>query len=587
MIRELRGGLIVSFSTLVHSAGTEMLQIPRISRRISLLRAAAPLAALLAALLAFPLPAEELDPASEHVLQAELALQENRYKTASEEYRKAAELSDDVEVARQATRISYSFGFSDDALRSALRWAELDDEDDEALLYVAQLQLRKGDLRDSRRSFRKLLERGQDPMDERLVSLIPFLSEEDPQDAWPLMKELAKPYRDSAPAHYSAGVMALQAEQWKEARKRAERAIELQPEWVKPHLLFARSLLLDGDEEAAIDYTARLIGDDADPDPELRLELAIMYLADERDDDALSQVNQVLLEQPGRTDALRLMAIINYRQDNLDAAWADFQDLLASGRYTMDAFHYLGRIADQRGDHDQAIELYSRVIAGSNAVASQRRAGGIMAQEGREEEALEHLEEFGERHPNFAIDMIQARAQLLASMERYDESLALYERVVSYRPDSESAALGKAELLLRMGSLEDAIGEYRAAVRRWPDSALSLNALGYTLADRTTRYREARRLIRKALELEPESPAIIDSWGWVLYRLGEHEQALAELERAWAGLKDPEVAAHIVEVLWKLDRHDEARAFLAEAEEEFPDNDLLEEIRARAFPDDS
>jgi tetratricopeptide (TPR) repeat protein len=530
--------------------------------------------------------AEGDDEAADHILKAEEALEQNQYKTASEEYRKAAEATDDVEIARQATRVSYSFGFGEDALRSAKRWAELAEDDDEALLYVAQLQLQNGDLRDARRSFRELLERGDEPVDERLVSLIPLLSEEDAEDSYWLMRQLAKPYRDSASANYAAGVMALQADEWKDAREFAERAIKLDSEWVKPHLLFARSLLLGGDAEAAIDYTARLVGDDMDPDPELRLELAIMYMSAERDDDALSQVNQILLEQPSRTDALRLMAIINFRQEHLDAAWSDFQDLLASGHYTMDALHYLGRIADRRKEYDKAIQLYTRVIAGPNAVVSQRRASGIMAEQGDPEEALQHLEEFGERHPGYAIDMLQARAQLLASLERYPEALEVYDRVMEYRPDSESVVLGKAELLLRMGRVEDAIDQYRAAVKRWPDSAMSLNALGYTLADRTDRYREARRLIKKALELEPDSPAIIDSWGWVLYRQGEYEEALQELERAYEGLKDPEVASHIVEVLWKLDRMEEARAVLEEAEVLFPDNHMLESVRERVFPDD-
>lgn len=545
---------------------------------------------LLVAVLTFlaqPVPAAEEDSekANAHLLQAEIELQRNEYKAASEEYAKAAELSDDVEVARQATRVSYSYGFNDDALRSAERWLELDEENDEALLYVAQLQLRNGDLRDARSSFRRLLERGDEPVDERLVALIPFLSEEDPEDADWLMRQLAKPYKNSAAAHYAAGVLALQAGDTDEARERAERAIELKKDWVQPHLLYARSLLLAGDEEAAIDYTERMVGDAADPDPEARLELAIMYLAAERDDDALSQVNQVLLEQPSRTDAIRLMAIINFRKEHLDAAWSDFQDLLASGRHTMDALYYLGRIADRRQDYDQAVSLYSQVIAGQNAVAAQRRASGIMAQEGEPEEALSHLTEFGETHPNYAIDMMQARAQLLASLERFDEALDLYDQVVEYRPDSESVVLGKAELLLRMDKIDEAIDQYRDAVKRWPDSAMSLNALGYTLADRTTRYREAERLIRKALDKEPDSAAIIDSLGWVLYRQGEYEEALVELQRAYKSLKDPEVAAHIVEVLWKLGRLDEAKKTLEDAEVLFPENSILENVRKRVFPE--
>jgi tetratricopeptide (TPR) repeat protein len=316
------------------------------------------------------------------------------------------------------------------------------------------------------------------------------------------------------------------------------------------------------------------------------MELALMMMSAGRDDDALSQVNQILLEQPSRADALRLMAIINFRLDHLDAAWDDFQDLLASGRFTMDALYYLARIADYREEHDRAIRLYTQVQTGPNAVVSQRRAGALIAYELDDpERAVQQLEEFGNNSPNHAIDMILAQAQLLASLERYDEALGHYDQFVNYRPDDEGALLGRAELLLRMDRLDEALGQYRAVVKRWPDSAMSLNAYGYTLADRTEEYKQAEKLIRKALKYDPDSPAIIDSLGWVLYKLGKYDEALVELERAYEKLNDPEVAAHIVEVLHAMERSDDALAVLEAAESEDPDSKLLHDVRKRAFPD--
>ena len=529
--------------------------------------------------------ADDTEDISGHLLRAEMALQNNQYHEAASEYRKAAELSDDPEIAEQASRIGYSYGFDKEALKSAKRWLKLDEDNDEALLYVAQLYLRNGEIRNSQRSFEKLLKRGREPADERLLALIPFLSREDASLAYELMLKLAKPYKKSAEANYAVAVMALQAGDSDAAGERARKASEIDPDWVKPHLLYARALLLSGDEEGAIDYTSRLVGDDPDPDPEARLELAIMLLSAGRDDDALSQVNQILLEQPNRSDALRLMAIINFRLERLDAARADFQDLLSTGYFTMDALYYLGRIADRQSELEEAIRYYTQVTRGSNAVMSQRRAAGIMAQLGDEEQALEHLVKFAEINPNFAVDMLQAQAQLLASLERFPEALEYYDRVVAYRPDNEGAHLGKAELLLRMDRLGDAIDLYRKTARRWPDSAMTLNALGYTLADRTEQYDEAAKLIHKALELDPESAAIIDSWGWVLYRQGQNEEALVYLERAYELFRDPEVASHIVEVLWALERHEDATTILENAELLFPDNDLLNGVRKRFLPD--
>jgi len=528
--------------------------------------------------------ADAEESVSQHIAAAEDALASSDYWRASSEYRSAAELSDDGNVARQATRFAFSYGFNKDARVAAERWVEIDVDDDEALLYLALLELRAGEIKQSRNSFRKLLQHGDIPADERLLSLVSFLSEEDVEDADQLMRQLSKPYKKSPYAHYASAVLALYAGDSDEAKKRAKIATELKPEWLQPHLLYARALLLGGDEAAAIDYTARLVGDNPDPDPEARLELAIMYLSSGREDDALSQVNQVLLEQPSRTDALRLLAIINFRLENLDAALQDFEDLLASGQFTMDAFYYLARIADHRGQRDRAVALYSKVAQGDNAVFSQRRAAGILAQQKKFDRAQKHLEEFGRRHPAYTVDMLQAQAQLLSSQERYDEAIEYFDRVITYRPESENAVLGKAELLLRMGDLDAALETYRKAVKKWPDSAIVLNALGDTLADRTEEYKEAEKLIKKALKLDPDSAAIIDSYGWVLYRRGNYEKALAELERAFVRLEDPEVAAHIIEVLWKMDRQEEAMERLVDAEERWPESPLLQDIRDRVVP---
>lgn len=529
---------------------------------------------------------EARSEAAAHLLQAELALQSSEYLKAAEQYRKAAELSSSVDVARQATRVGYSFGFNEEALRSAKRWLELDPGSDEALLYVAQLQLRMGNLREARRKLTKLIERGDEEADKRLLSLVQVLSQENAEDADKVVRALAKHYKDSGYAQYATAAMAMQAGDMDYASEHALMAIELEPEWIKAKLLYARTLLLSGRQDEAIEYTARIIGDDPDPDPDARMELALMMMSAGRDDDALSQINQILLEQPSRADALRLMAIINFRLDNLDAAWDDFQDLLASGRYTMDALYYLARIADYREEHDRAIRLYTQVKTGPNAVVSQRRAGALIAYElDDSERALQQLEEFGNNSPNHAIDMILAQAQLLASLERYDEALGHYDQFVGYRPDDEGALLGRAELLLRMDRLEEALGQYRAVVKRWPDSPMSLNALGYTLADRTEEYKEAEKLIRKALKYDPDSPAIVDSLGWVLYKRGNYDEALAELQRAYEKLDDPEVASHIIEVLHALGQSDEALAVLEAAESKDPDSKLLQDVRKRVFPD--
>ena len=524
--------------------------------------------------------------AAGYMIDGENALQEGDYLQAAIAYRKAAELSDNVEVAQKATKMALRLGFNKEALLAVNRWLELDENNDEAAVYYAQLQLRLGNIKAAKRAIEKLIDTGDGKADQRLLSLLPVLSDEDPHNADLLMRSLAKPYKDSAPANYATAVMALQAGDSKYALEKAARAAEIEPDWLKPKLVYGRALLLDGQLEKAIDYTARIIGDDPDPDPDARMELALMYMADGRDDDAMSQVNQILLEQPSRTDALRLLAIINFRRSHFDAAWDDFEQLLSSGDYTMDALYYLARISDIRGQLQRAIQLYSQVRSGQYAVTSQRRAGALMALRLEDpEEALRQLDLFGERNPEYAVDMVLAKAQLLTALGAYDDALVYYDKALEFRPADEGTALGRAELLLRMDRVEESIDAYRGAVNRWPESSVSLNALGYTLADRTDEFREAEKLIRKALRYDPDSPAIIDSLGWVLYKRGHNEKALEQLEKAYSQFPDPEVAAHVIDVLVAMERDADALELLVEAEARNPDSELLRDVRERQFPE--
>ncbi len=550
---------------------------------------AALLAAALVALSNASAAADEPDytDVNAYILQAEMALQRTDYLKAAREYRKAAELSDNPDIARQATVTAMTFGFNDEALRSAKRWFEVSKKSDEARAYLAQLSFRAGDTKTARRHFTHLLKKSEDEPGDRLLLLVRYLSDEDDKaGADKLVRALAKPYPDSARAQYAVAQMALQSGDYEHALERTRQAIDLDGDDLKAKLLHARALLASGDVDKAIEYTALIVGDDMDPDPDARMELAIMYMMADRADDALSQVNQVLLEQPSRTDALRLMAIINFHKGQLDAAWDDFHDLLATGSFRMDALYYLARIADYRDETDRAIRFYGEVRRGANALSSQQRAAALLAHKNDNlNAALDLLDDFARTSPADAVDVVRVKAGLLASLDEHDEALKLYDKAREYRPDDERVVLSRAELLLRMDRLDESLEEYKAAVKRWPDSAMALNAYGYTLADRTDRYREAEKLIRIALKKDPDNAAIIDSMGWVLFKLGEYEKALVELERAYERMQDHEVAAHIIETLIALERRDEALERLVAAEELTPDSDLLAAVRERLFGD--
>jgi tetratricopeptide (TPR) repeat protein len=295
-------------------------------------------------------------------------------------------------------------------------------------------------------------------------------------------------------------------------------------------------------------------------------------------------LEELLAERPSDPGALRAMGYLDYFAGDLESARRHFMALLGTGRHTNDALFYLGSIADAEGDIEEAARLYSRVNGGENLVSAQVRLALVMYRMGRPELAVDHLEEFAEMQPEAALELGVAQAELLTRMDETERALEVYERLVERYPESDQLLYSRALLFERLDRVDDAVADLRRIAGRNPQDAAALNALGYTLADRTESHQEAYDLIRRANELDPDNAAIIDSMGWVLYRLGQDEEALPWLERAWSLQRDPEVAAHLGEVLWSMGRQDAARDIWTEAIVEFPGSDVLLETMGRLDP---
>jgi Flp pilus assembly protein TadD len=191
------------------------------------------------------------------------------------------------------------------------------------------------------------------------------------------------------------------------------------------------------------------------------------------------------------------------------------------------------------------------------------------------------LADFLEQSPESVRDVVAGRASQLADAGRGEDAVALMRRAASYYPDDDDLRLAEAFVLERLDRVPEAIAVMRGVLARRPDDPTALNSLGYTLVDRTGRAAEGQALIARALEQKPDSYAIMDSAGWALFRLKRNEEALAWLERAWDRSRDPEVAAHLGEVLWTLGRRDEARELWQRAQQDAPDNRNLRRTMER------
>jgi tetratricopeptide (TPR) repeat protein len=551
-----------------------------------------PLALLLLAACAAPVPEraepDELAPdfgqpgeVGYHLLMAEIALQRDMPDLAATEYLRAARASEDPEVAARATRIASAYGTQAEALAAAHRWALLAPGDLHPRRFLARLYLDLGDA-DEAAAELAVLRAAAGPEERGFLPLLALAAEaRDREAALAAMAMVVAVHPADASGAYTLGLLALRAGELALAEQEAERALVLEPEWTEAALLYARVVAAAGRTDEALDWLAARPEADS---REVQLERAVMLMAAERNAEARMLLEALLAAQPRDAEALRALGYLEYFDGELDAARQAFLELLDTGRHTNDALFYLGGIAEQQGEIEEAAGLYSRVSGGEHLVTAQVRLALVMFRMGRPELAINHLELFARRNPESAVELGAARAELLMRLGQPEEALVVYDELIERHPEAELLRYSRGLLHVELEQVEEALADFGYLVELYPDDPTALNALGYTLTDMTDRHEEAYPLIRRALELEPDNPAILDSMGWVLFKLGRPVEGLPYIEQSWALQRDPEIAAHLGEILWTMGRREEARQVWVEAIVEFPGSEVLLETMGRLDP---
>ena len=527
--------------------------------------------------------AEPNNDTEAHLRSAEFALNSFDYDQVVESYINAFNSSNDIETLKQAAWLSKNYGFKSKSISLAKIWLEIEPDNDAALLFLINRQLESGLIIAAKKNLKLLISRNEGESDEILYSIYPYLSDENVENLEVLISSFTKIYKKSALVKYLYSSVLLENGKVGEAIRQAELSSKLSPIWEKPKLLLARALLLSGKNEEAVSYLAYMIGDQINPSSDSRLELALAYMSSDRLDDALGQVSQILLERNSEYSALRLMAIINFRLEHYDSASKDFNELLEKDMFRMDSLFYLARISEQKSNFSDALKYYSMVTSGVNTVYSQRKVVSLLLSMNQISEAKNHLKDFGQKHPKYMNEMLQIESNLYSELDEYEEALVLSDKLVLYYPKNTGYQLKRANLLLELDRKNEALEAYSAIVKNSPKDPNALNAYGYVLTNYSNNYKKAYKLIKKAIKLDPDNPAIIDSYGWILYRMGKYKEAEEELNKAYQLYKDPEIAFHLIKVLLKTNKKERAKNIFTEARVLFMDNKYLIDINEDVF----
>jgi len=517
------------------------------------------------------------------VLVGEVAGQRGDFDTSVEYYAIAAEGSDDPRIAERATHIGVYAGKYEVAQRAARRWAELSPMNMEAQQFAAMLTLRSGDADAALPYLESVLALAGDDREEGFAVVAQLLAREgQPELAARAMGLLAARYPNVATAQHGLAVLALSAGDHDTALAASERALELNPDLVEARIVQARALLGLGRVDEALGRVEAMLRE-MPRHHELRLTYARMLLDQQRYDDALAQFEQVAEARPGDGDLMFTIGLLNIEAKHYDAAETYLKRSLQSGRHVNQAHYYLGRIAEEQGDLRQGVAWYLKVAGGEHHFEAQTRVALLFARLGHPDKARDHLDSLRERFPDDAslARIYLVEGQILGDAREYEAGMTLYNEALRLYPGNPDLLYARALMAEKVDRLDVLEADLRTLLERDPDNATALNALGYTLADRTDRYEEALDYITRALEQRPDDPAVIDSMGWVQYRLGNLDRAETYLRRAFERLPDPEVGAHLVEVLWVRGERAEARRLYADLIQLHPHSEPLLDVKER------
>lgn len=528
-----------------------------------------------------PVPPGPREDALYRALVAEMAGQRGHLDLAVSNYMDLArQYPRDARLAERATRVALFAKREEFAFEAAGLWVVADPKSLDARQVLALLQMRRGNQEDAYRNLDLVLSTAGSGASERLRSIATILGREnDRRAALALMRRLVERRRDNPEALFAQALLAVRADEMAEARTAMEAALKLVPPTPSMALAYLGILQKQGDGDAAATWLGTVLAQRPE-DFDLRLVYARLLADMKRYADARLQFERLAASAPDNSDVQYALGLLNL-QDNAPArARPYFERMLELGERPAEASFYLGQIEEAAGSRDRALDYYRAVDDGQFLLDAQVRVAFLLAQQDKLADARAHLAELATAKPELKPKLARAEGEILVDKGQLAEAMAVYDRALEAGFDAE-LLYTRAMLAERMNRLDILERDLRAVIERDPHNAQALNALGYTLADRTTRYQEALDLIDRALALTPDDFYILDSKGWVLFRLGRHDEALVFLRRALAERNDPEVAAHLVEVLWTRGDHDAARQAYVDAKRAFPDDSKLMAVGKR------
>ena len=523
-----------------------------------------------------PLPKQELtEELLYEYLLAEIAGQRGNIGLSAQAYVDLAKRTRDPRIARRATEIALYARMNNAAIEAAKIWYETQPDAERPLQALSGLLVAGGRYGEALPYLKNLLANSATGPASGFAQLGRTLSNaQDKHAALKLVQDLAADHPKLPQAHYAVAQAATSAGEDRLAIEEARKARQLRPDW-ETAVLFEAQLV----QKTSVDQAAALLAEYLQKYPsarEARLGYARTLVAQKRFADARAEFQKLMTSAPENTDVAFAVALLSIQLKDYEPAERYLRNLLDSPYRDKDSVRlYLGQVAEERKNLQEALHWYGEIGEGEQYVVALTRYAQVLAKQGKLDAARAHLQQAAARNSQQRVQLVLAEAQLLRDANQPKAAFDLVGNALDRVPNNPDLLYDYAMLAEKIERVDVLETSLRKLIEIRPEHAHAYNALGYSLADRNQRLPEARELIEKALQLAPDDSFIIDSMGWVLFRMGNLKDALGYLRRAFAGRPDPEIAAHLGEVLWALGKREEAERVLGDAARSSPDNETL------------
>ncbi len=517
-------------------------------------------------------------------LVGDIAAQRGQPEVAAQAYLDLAKTTRDPRVARRAAQLAYEARQYDKAVEAFALWQELEPSSPMARQMLLSLLLSGGKLQEARPQLEAVLQADPANAGRTLMSVYPLAARSQEKGAvldW--MAEVARNHPDLAESHWAAAQAAAAAGKRDLAQTEIQRAVSLRPDW-DAAAAFQAELYMSSDPQKGLALLKKFL--DAHPDnKELRLYYARALLNQKQFAPARDEFQRLLKDRPDNPDLAFAVALISMQLGEYGRAEQELQQTLSKGGKEESTVHYyLAQLNEARQNDAAALEHYRQVKNGEYGYAARLREVALLDKAGKLAEAREALRRATAKTDQQRVQLILIDAQLLREGKQYETSYHVLSKGLEKFPEDQDLLYQTAMAADKLDKLELFERLIRKLMKLAPDNAHAYNALGYSLLDRNVRIPEAIKLVEKAYQLAPDDAAIIDSMGWGEYRLGNLDKSEEFLRRAFTANPDPEIAAHLGEVLWKQGDKDSARKVWTDSAKTNPGNEALKAVMKRFIP---